>query len=56
MYEFDVNLVSKEGEQLWEYVIYKKIKVSDKQYSSLREVHHAAENECIELEKLIQEL
>lgn len=52
MYEYELNLVSEEGDQKWEYVIYEKITVFKKKYDSQTECMNDGEKVCELLEKI----
>lgn len=55
MYEYEIRLVSDEGEQKWEFEIYKKIGKSDWKYESQMECMRNAEQTCKILEKITSE-
>lgn len=55
MYEYELRLISNEGEQEWEFEIYKKIAKSDCKYESQMECLRNAEQTCKILEKITNE-
>lgn len=56
MYDYDITLTSKDGEQVWQYVIYNKIEVSKKCYENQKECMNEAEKKCNELNILTEEM